>query len=530
MATAEKLDDHGLAGLGITGNRAVYRNLGVPALFEHVAARQEGFLSRDGALVVNTGKHTGRSANDKFIVDEPSAHDRVWWGKINRPFPQEKFNALFQRMKAYLAGKEVYIQDCYAGADPGYRVAIRVITEYAWHSIFARHLFIHDGVPRAADFTVIDLPGFQANPGTDGTNSETFILLDFSQRLVLIGGTSYAGEMKKSVFTILNYILPQKSVMSMHCSANIGEAGDTAVFFGLSGTGKTTLSADPARRLIGDDEHGWSDNGIFNFEGGCYAKVIRLSRDAEPEIYACTERFGTVLENVIIDPESRVLDLDSELLTENTRAGYPLSFIPNAVPSGRGEHPRNIIMLTADAFGVMPPVARLSAEQAMYHFISGYTAKLAGTEKGLGKEPQATFSTCFGAPFMALHPSVYANLLREKIARHRVDCWLVNTGWSGGPYGVGSRMKIQFTRSIIHAILDGTLAKIATKPDPVFGLGIPEQCPGVPAQVLVPRNTWRDGAAFDAKAKELARSFVKNFEQFAASVDREVLAAAPPLP
>jgi len=434
-------------------------------------------------------------------------------------------------MKAYLRGKDVYIQDCLAGADPRYQIRIRVITETAWHSVFARHLFIQrelsDAEDSSPDFTILALPNFLAVPARDGTNSETFILLDFSQRLVLIGGTSYAGEIKKSVFTVLNYLLPQQSLMSMHCSANVGDDDDTAIFFGLSGTGKTTLSADPARRLIGDDETGWSDHGIFNFEGGCYAKVIRLNPGAEPQIYACTQTFGTILENVVIDERTRALDLDSDLLTENTRAAYPLSYIPNAVPSATGDHPRNIIMLTCDAFGVMPPVARLSPEQAMYHFISGYTAKVAGTEKGLGKEPQATFSTCFGAPFMVLHPSVYARLLREKIGRHNVDCWLVNTGWSGGPFGVGSRMKIQFTRSIIHAILDGRLSSVPSKPDPVFGIQIPESCPGVPPQILVPRNTWPDMAAFDLKASELAHRFADNFVQFAAGVDAGVRQAGP---
>jgi phosphoenolpyruvate carboxykinase (ATP) len=529
MATVKEGEDYGLHASGIVGVGAVYHNLSAAALYEHVIRREEGLISNRGALVVNTGRHTGRSANDKFMVKESSSQDKIWWGKVNRPISQVKFNSLLTRMKAYMQGRDLYVQDRSAGANPKYQMRIRVITEYAWHSIFARHLFLprDDSGPSAPDFTIICLPNFTANPAQDDTNSETFILLDFSQRLVLIGGTGYAGEMKKSVFTVLNYLLPQKSVMSMHCSANIGKKGDTAIFFGLSGTGKTTLSADPMRSLIGDDEHGWSDDGIFNFEGGCYAKVIRLSPEAEPEIYACTQTFGTVLENVVIDENTRELDLNSDALTENTRAAYALSFIPNSVLTGRGDHPKNIIMLTCDAFGVMPPVARLSPEQAMYHFISGYTAKVAGTEKGLGKEPQATFSTCFGAPFMALHPSVYANLLRDKISRHNANCWLVNTGWTGGPYGVGSRMKIQFTRAIINAILDGSLATMTSSQDPIFGLQIPSSCPGVPPDVLIPRNTWKHPAAFDAKARELAHLFTKNFEQYAPAVEPQVIAAGP---
>ncbi len=515
----------------LSGGAYVYHNLSMPALIEHVARREEGILSERGALVVKTGRHTGRSADDKFIIREPSSEDKVWWGKINRPFPQAQFNSLLSQMKKYMAGRELYVQDCCAGADPRYQVRVRVITEYAWHSLFARHLFIRDemaGMPgHEPEFTVIDMPKFKADPARDGTRSETFVLVDFSQRLVLIGGTEYAGEIKKSVFSLMNYLLPQKSVMAMHSSANIGAAGDTAIFFGLSGTGKTTLSADPDRRLIGDDEIGWSDHGVFNFEGGCYAKVIRLSAEAEPEIYACTHTFGTVLENVVIDETTRTVDLDSDALTENTRAAYPLTCIPNAVPSGTGGHPSNIIMLTADAFGVMPPVARLTPEQAMYHFISGYTAKLAGTERGIGKEPQATFSTCFGAPFMPLHPSVYARLLRDKIKAHHVNCWLVNTGWTGGPYGVGSRMKIQFTRAIVRAILDGSLAGLPAAQDPIFGFRIPHTCPGVPTDVLTPRNTWKNKVSFDGKAKELAHRFVANFEQYSSAVTAEVLAAGP---
>ena len=516
---------------GLSGASAIYSNLSMPELIEHVARRNEGALSDHGALNVRTGRHTGRSPDDKFIVHEPSSEQKIWWGRVNQGFAKPGFVSIFEQMRKYMAGRELYVQDCCVGADPRYQLRIRVITEFAWHSLFAHHMFIQNEVASVAglapDFTVIDLPGFKADPARDGTRSETFILLDFSERLVLIGGTAYAGEIKKSIFTVMNYILPQRSVMSMHCSANIGADGDTAIFFGLSGTGKTTLSADPSRGLIGDDEHGWSDHGVFNFEGGCYAKVIQLNPVAEPDIYACTRTFGTVLENVAMNEATRELDLNSDLFTENTRAAYPISFVSNAVPSGMGGHPRNIIMLTADAFGVMPPVARLTPAQAMYHFISGYTAKLAGTERGLGKEPQATFSTCFGAPFMALHPSVYAGLLRDKIARHEVDCWLVNTGWTGGPYGIGSRMRIQDTRAIIKAILDGSLSDIPSRPDPVFRFMVPENSPGVPATILWPRDTWKNRSMYDSKAKELAHRFAANFEQYSSAVAPEVMAAAP---
>ncbi|MBC7932499.1 MAG: phosphoenolpyruvate carboxykinase (ATP), partial [Rubrivivax sp.] len=403
------------------------------------------------------------------------------------------------------------------------------ITELAWHSLFARTMFINDDAGaenHTPEFTIVNIPSFKADPATDGTRAETFILMDFAQRLVLIGGTSYAGETKKSVFTILNYLLPQRGVMSMHCSANVGDADDVAIFFGLSGTGKTTLSADPERRLIGDDEHGWSDDGVFNFEGGCYAKVIKLSPEAEPDIYRTTRMFGTIMENVVTDPVTRIPDLDDASKTENTRAAYPLTSIPNIVPEGYGTHPRNIIMLTADAFGVLPPVARLTPEQAMYHFLSGYTAKVAGTERGV-TEPQATFSTCFGAPFMVLHPGTYADLLGKKIQEHEADCWLVNTGWSGGPYGEGQRMKIKHTRSMIRAILSGSLAGVETRPDPVFGVGVPVSCPDVPAEVLQPRETWKDKDAYDTKARDLARRFNENFKKYEAGVSPEVRAAAP---
>jgi phosphoenolpyruvate carboxykinase (ATP) len=521
------LENHGLAGVG-----HAYWNLSAGALYEQAVMRGEARIAHLGPLVVTTGQHTGRSANDKFIVREPSSEKHVWWGQVNRPFEREKFDALLARVQEHFKGRDVFVQDCFAGADPEYRVPIRVVTELAWHSLFARNMFVRpdwntEAARHVPEFTVINAASFQAVPERDGTRSPTFILVDFGRKLILIGGTSYAGETKKSIFTLLNYLLPLRGVLSMHCSANIGAAGDTAIFFGLSGTGKTTLSADPERRLIGDDEHGWSERGVFNIEGGCYAKVINLSPEAEPEIYACTRRFGTVLENVVMDPVTRRLDLSDNSLTENTRAGYPLSHIPNHEPSGMGGHPQNIIFLTADAFGVLPPISKLTPEQAMYHFISGYTAKVAGTEKGLGKEPQATFSACFGAPFMVHHPGVYAALLRERMAKHGAACWLVNTGWSGGPYGEGRRMKIAHTRAMVRAALNGTLAGVETEADPVFGVQVPTACPDVPAEVLKPRNTWASKQAYDEKAQHLARLFRQNFEQFADGVTDEVKASGP---
>ena len=521
--TTYELSNHGLRDLD-----SVYWNLTTPELYEQIAKRDEGVLSNRGALIVDTGEHTGRAAKDKAIVREPGSQDKVFWGDVNKDFPQEKFNALKDKMMAHARGRELFVQDTFVGADPAYRLPVRIITELAWHSLFARTMFINNdsSQPHTPEFTVINMPSFQADPDRDGTRSKTFILMDFSQRLVLIGGTSYAGETKKSVFTLMNYLLPQRGVMSMHCSANVGASGDVAIFFGLSGTGKTTLSADPERQLVGDDEHGWSDNGVFNFEGGCYAKVIKLSSEAEPDIYRTTEMFGTVLENVVFNPETRAIDLDDASKTENTRASYPLTSIPNIVPSGYAGHPRNIIMLTADAFGVLPPVSRLSPEQAMYHFLSGYTAKVAGTEKGV-KEPEATFSTCFGAPFMVLHPGVYADLLGKKMAQHEAACWLVNTGWSGGPYGVGSRMKISHTRAMIRAILNGALANVATNPDPIFGVQVPVSCPEVPAEVLQPRNTWADKEKYDVQAKDLARRFNENFKKYESGVSESVRAVGP---
>jgi phosphoenolpyruvate carboxykinase (ATP) len=521
----------GLDAQGLDKNlKSVYWNLPTPALYEEAIKRSEGILSHLGPLVVRTGQFTGRSPNDKFIVDEPSSRDHIWWGKVNRPIEADRFDELHRRMASYLQGKDVFVQDLWSGADPKYRMPVRIITQYAWHSLFVKNLFIQPsdeelGVMRP-EFVVIDCPGFHAYPEVDHTHSDVFILVNFAKRMVLIGGTEYAGEIKKSVFTAMNYLLPFKEVMPMHCSANIGAQGDTALFFGLSGTGKTTLSADPQRTLIGDDEHGWSESGVFNFEGGCYAKVIRLNPETEPEIYQTTRRFGTVLENVGINVRTRRLDLDDDQLTENTRAAYPISHIPNATRSGQGGHPANIVFLTADAYGVLPPISRLSRAQAMYHFISGYTAKVAGTERGV-KEPSPIFSACFGAPFMAQHPGVYAQLLGKKIAEHDVKVWLVNTGWTGGPYGIGSRMKLPYTRAMINAALNGDLDGVEYVTDPIFGVEVPVEVPDVPSELLIPRNTWADPAAYDEQARKLARMFVQNFEQFAAQSTEAIRAAAP---
>jgi len=520
-----------LASIGIRNISEVYYNLSTAQLVERAIKRREGSLSHLGPLVVRTGQHTGRSPNDKFIVEEASSKDQVWWGKVNIPFEEKKFEQLFYKMKAYIQNKDLYIQDCFAGADPKYRLPIRIITETAWHNLFARNLFIRAKEPDELvsfkpKFTVINMPDFHANPEEDGTKSEVFIMINFSKGIVLIGGTHYAGEIKKSIFTVLNYLLPVKNIMSMHCSANIGSDGDVAILFGLSGTGKTTLSADPKRKLIGDDEHGWSSKGIFNFEGGCYAKVIRLSKEAEPAIYDVTRKFGTVLENVSIDAETRRLDLNDDSFTENTRAAYPINYIDNIEPSGTAGHPRHVFMLTADAFGVLPPIAKLTHEQAMYHFLSGYTAKVAGTEKGV-TEPKATFSTCFGAPFLVLHPSVYAKLLGEKLNEHNVKCWLLNTGWTGGPYGVGKRMKIAYTRAMLTAALEGKLDNVETYQDSFFGLHVPISCPDVPKEVMNPRNTWSDKAKYDTAAKKLTDMFRNNFEQFINDIDKKIADAGP---
>src|SRR5262245_13059981 len=503
-------------------------NFAAPALYEEAVRRGEGTIAAHGPLVCWTGPHTGRSPNDKFIARDPGADSTVAWGGVNRPMTEGHFSTLRHDLLDSLRGKDLFVQDCYAGADPQFRLPIRVVTQYAWHSLFARNLFIAaaDGEAHAPEFTIVDAPAFRATPSRHGSASEVVIAINFAERLVLIGGTSYAGEIKKSVFTILNYLLPLRGVLSMHCSANNGASGDVALFFGLSGTGKTTLSSDPDRRLIGDDEHGWSDRGVFNFEGGCYAKTIRLSAEAEPQIYATTRRFGTVLENVAVDELTRELDLNADRFTENTRAAYPISFVENAERSGQGGHPTNVVMLTADAFGVLPPIARLTSEGAMYHFLSGYTAKVAGTEKGV-TEPRATFSTCFGAPFLPLAPGRYATMLGEKIARHHAKVWLLNTGWTGGAYGSGTRMKIQFTRSMIRAALSGSLDSIPYERDPVFNLEIPTAVPDVPAGVLRPRETWARPDDYDQQAARLAQMFAANFKAFAADVSAEVCAAGP---
>ena len=522
---------HGLEALGLVRSGPVHRNLSTAALYEEAIRRNEGTLAIEGPLVCRTGQHTGRSPNDKFVVKEPSSEQHVHWGAVNRPLDEALFDALHRDMVSYLNDRELYVLDAWAGADASYRLPIRVVNEFAWHSIFARNMFIPETdaaklVEHRPEFTVIDAPNFKADPARHGTRSDVFILVHFGRRVVLIGGTSYAGEIKKSIFTVLNYMLPLRGVLPMHCSANVGRDGQTALFFGLSGTGKTTLSSDPERQLIGDDEHGWSDRGVFNFEGGCYAKVIKLSPEAEPQIYATTRRFGTLLENVVIDPRTRQLDLDSAAWTENTRASYPISFIDNFVPSGQAGHPTNIIMLTADAYGVLPPIARLTAEGAMYHFLSGYTARVAGTEKGV-TEPKATFSTCFGAPFLPLNPNVYATMLGEKIAAHASRVWLVNTGWTGGPYGTGNRMKIAHTRAMITAALGGQLDNVQYRTHAVFNVAIPVSCPGVPSEVLDPRSTWKDKAAYDEQTRKLAAMFIENFSAFEKDVPRSVKDAGP---
>ena len=490
----------------------------------------EGVLASHGPLSVSTGKYTGRSPQDKFFVRQQPSEENIWWGPVNQPFDREKFDALHKKVARHLSERDIFVQDLYVGADPKYRMPIRVITEQAWHSLFARTMFIRPERDELADmqpdFTVLQAPSFFADPAVDGTRSETFILVDLEQRLILVGGTEYAGEIKKSIFSIMNYQLPLQGVMSMHCSANVGPAGDVSLFFGLSGTGKTTLSSDASRTLIGDDEHGWSDEGIFNFEGGCYAKVINLSPEAEPEIYQTTRTFGTVLENVVLDEDTREIDYADDSLTENTRAAYPIWMIPNASKTGRAGHPRTIMFLTADAFGVLPPISRLTPAQASYYFLLGYTAKVAGTERGL-TEPEATFSTCFGAPFMTLPPTRYGDLLRQKIERHQPSVWLVNTGWTGGPYGTGSRIKIAHTRAMVNAALDGTLEQGEFREDPVFGLLVPVSIEGVPAEVLNPRETWEDKEAYDRQAAHLAQLFKENFAQYAEHVSEEVRNAGP---
>jgi len=518
----------GIETVGLATSGTVHYNLGEAELYEHAIARDEARLTADGALVAETGQHTGRSAKDKFVVRDAQREDEIWWDN-NKPMPPRHFQTLYDDFIAHAADLDLFVQDLVGGADERLKLPSRIITEYAWHSLFIRNLLIRPERDTLAAFdpkmTIIDLPSFRADPERHGCRTETVIAVDFERMLVLIGGTSYAGEMKKSVFTALNYLLPAKGVMPMHCSANVGDEDDVAIFFGLSGTGKTTLSADPSRTLLGDDEHGWGEDGVFNFEGGCYAKTIRLSEEAEPEIYATTKRFGTVLENVVLDDQRRP-DFDDGSLTENTRCAYPLHFIPNSSNTGIAGQPKNIIMLTADAFGVMPPIANLTPAQAMYHFLSGYTAKVAGTEKGV-TEPEATFSTCFGAPFMPRHPSVYGNLLRDLIARHDVDCWLVNTGWTGGAYGVGNRMPIGATRALLSAALDGSLREVEFRTDPHFGFAVPVSVPGVDDSVLDPRATWADASAYDRQAARLVGMFIDNFAKFEEHVDGAVLNAAP---
>jgi phosphoenolpyruvate carboxykinase (ATP) len=525
--------DYGLDYLGLSNLRKVYWNLPTEALYEEIIFRGEASISNKGPIIVSTGKHTARAASDKFVVRENTSEDNVWWGQYNRPFAPEKFDELFARLQGYLQGRDLFVQDAYGGADSDYRLPIRIVSELAWHSLFTRNMFIkpltaEEYRRHVPEFTVITVPGFKSFPQIDQTPTETFIVLNFALKLCIIGNTGYGGEIKKSVFTLLNYLLPLRDgVMTMHCSANIGKDGDTALFFGLSGTGKTTLSADPKRGLIGDDEHGWSDNGIFNFEDGCYAKVIELSPEAEPQIYACTRHFGTVLENVVFDPVTRLIDLNDASMTENTRAAYPLSFIENAVESKRGGHPKNIIFLTCDASGVMPPIARLSVEQAMYHFVSGYTSKIAGTEVGLRDEPEITFSACFGGPFMVHKPAFYADLLRRKIERYNVQCWLVNTGWVGGPYGIGKRISIRYTRNLLNAVLDGTLRDVEYYRDPVFLFDVPMSCPEVPEEVMYPARAWGNQDEYWKRYKQLASRFIDNMKKFEADTPQEILAAGP---
>jgi phosphoenolpyruvate carboxykinase (ATP) len=522
--------EQNLRALGLTDLAALHVNLFPAQLYQQALARQEVKMSEDGAMMALTGQHTGRSANDKYVVRDTITERDLDWGKVNQPFEPDAFDALKAHAVEWLKNKEVFVQDLFVGAEPAYRLPIRVITTNAWHALFARNMFIRPTPEQVTErqepaFTVLHVPEFKAEPARDGTRSPTFVILNFAQKLAMIGGTSYAGEIKKTIFTVMNYILPPKGVLPMHASANIGDKGDVAIFFGLSGTGKTTLSADGSRTLIGDDEHGWSDHGVFNFEGGCYAKVIHLSAKQEPEIYAAARRFGTVLENVVFDEETHKVDFDDPFLTENTRACYPIDFIPNVSASGAGGMPQNIIMLTCDAYGVLPPLSKMTPEQAMYHFLSGYTARVAGTEKGV-KEPQATFSACFGAPFMPRSPEIYAKLLGEKIAYHKVDCWLMNTGWSGGGYGTGGqRMPINDTRTLLRAVLSGALAKGKFVRDETFGLMVPESCEGVGTKLLRPREMWHDKAAYDATAQKLKGMFSENFKKFADKVGPEVVKA-----
>lgn len=522
-----------LASLGLKNLGDIHWNLSAPLLFEHAVRGGEGVIAEMGAFIVHTGKYTGRAVKDKFIVHEPSSRDKIWWGDFNKAMPEADFDALYAQVCRYLEGRRVFVTDCIVGAHSKYAKPVRVISQNAWHALFARTMFLppadlgHEVAVDGSAFTVVHVPEFHAEPGRDKTNSGAFVLLHLGRRLVLIGGTAYAGEIKKSIFTIMNYLLPEAGVLPMHAAANMNRAGEVAIFFGLSGTGKTTLSSDDERTLIGDDEHGWSAHGIFNFEGGCYAKVIRLSKENEPLIYEATQRFGAILENVRVDPDTRRIDFDDETITENTRAAYPIStHVPNAIYPGAGGQPTDIVMLTADAFGVLPPIARLTPEQAMYYFILGYTAKVAGTEAGV-TEPSATFSPCFGAPFMALHPGVYARLLGRNIRTYNVRCWLVNTGWKGGPYGVGNRMELPYTRRMVHAALNGELDSVPFMRDDIFGLSIPQSCRGLPTGVLNPAEAWQDGDAYRKGARALAEAFQKQFAGFVDEAPAEAKEGAP---
>jgi len=526
--------EHDLSYLGLINSGTVYWNLSTEALYEEILFRNEAKLSYMGPLVVSSGEHTARAAKDKFIVKESTTEDKIWWGGYNQPISEERFNALLDRMCKYLEKRDIFVKDCYASADPRYRIPVRIVTEYAWHSLFAHNMFIRSDDSDALrqhnpEFTVLCVPSFKSLGPDEGTRSSTFIILNYKQRLAIIGGSAYGGEIKKTIFTVLNYLVPLKGILTMHCSASQGPKGDVALYFGLSGTGKTSLSADLSRRLIGDDEHGWSDSGVFNFESGCYAKVIKLSPTAEPQIYACTRRYGTIMENVIFDPLTRMVDLDDDAITQNTRASYPLYFIENSIPEKMGGHPKNIILLTCDAQGVMPPIAKLNPNQALYHFISGYTSKVGGTEAGVGDAPEITFSTCFGAPFMVHHPSFYAELLKKKIKRHDVSCWLINTGWVGGSYGIGKRISIGHTRAMLRAALSGSLLGSEHRIDPVFKFEIPLSCEGVPSEVLDPSSSWPSREEYMGKYRQLGERFIENFEKFAPDCSSEVVESGPVL-
>jgi phosphoenolpyruvate carboxykinase (ATP) len=527
--TGLKPSGSGLASIGITNAASISWNLTPAELVEDALLLDQGRLADSGAFMVDTGEFTGRSPKDKFVVKDSNTEPHVWWGDVNNVFPEEKFELLYRRVLAYLQDKDLYARDCYAGADPDYRIKLRVVNETPWHNLFCYNLFLRPESSELANFEpewhIINAPGFKGVPEIDGTRQHNFSIINFTKKIILIGGSGYTGEMKKGIFTVLNYLLPFKNVLPMHCSANIGEQGDTAIFFGLSGTGKTTLSADPNRHLIGDDEHGWTDNGVFNFEGGCYAKCVDLTKEKEPQIWEAV-KFGALLENTRFFEGTSTVDFTNTDVTENTRVAYPIHYIPNAANPSTGGIPKNIFLLTADAFGVLPPISRLTPGQAMYHFISGYTAKVAGTEAGV-TEPQTTFSACFGKAFLPLHPTRYAELLGEKMKAHNVNVWLINTGWSGGAYGTGQRMKLSYTRAMITAALNGELDHVAFTPDPVFGLAIPQFVPGVPEEVLVPRNTWQDKNAYDKKVNELAAAFVKNFSQYENFANDEIKSAAP---